>query len=123
MRYLLAIVLNGIAQLEYDRNKPLPTKQADYLDKMDEKMDIGIAVGEKQIPDPDQEQRAQFVASNLYHAIKADNEAIAAAMAGYLAVRLPALKQVQITDKNDEVSIELIYDKEYKSQIGVQFNG
>ncbi len=121
MRYLLAIVLNGIAQIEYDRNKPLPTKQADYIDKMDTRMNNGIGIGEKEIPSPDSDQRAQFVASNLYHAIKANNETIAAAMTAYLAVRVPALKQVQISDKEGDVAIELIYDKEYKGQIGVRF--
>lgn len=127
MRYLLAIVLNGIAQIEYDRSRPLPLDQADYLDKMDEKMAVGIAFGEKQITEPDEEQRAQFVASNLYHAIKADDQSLASAMTSYLAVRLPVLKQVKITDKeadgsSTEVSIELVYDKEYKSQIGVSFH-
>ena len=122
MRYLLAIVLNGIAQIEYDRNRPLPLDQSDYLDKMDEKMKVGIAFGEKQIDDPDEEQRAQFVASNLYHAIRADNETLASAMTSYLAVRLPALKQVVLDDSGDEVSIELVYDKEYKSQVGVTFH-
>lgn len=123
MRYMLAIVLNGIAQIEYDRNRPLALDQSDYLKKMDEKMTVGIAIGEQQINDPNEEQRAKFVASNLYHAIRGNNEAIASAMTSYLAVRLPALKQVRIEDKNDEVSIELIYDNEYKSQIGVTFNG
>ena len=122
MRYLLAIVLNGVAQIEYDRNKSLPKKQAEYLDSMDDRMHKGISVGQTEIQDPDEQQRAQFVASNLYHAIRADNEMIVAAMTAYLAVRMPALKQVQITDKNDEVAIELIYDKEYKGQIAVQFN-
>lgn len=122
MHYKLAILLNGIAQIEYDRNRPLPLDQADYLDKMDEKMKVGIAFGEKQIDDPDEEQRAQFVASNLYHAIRADNETLASAMTSYLAVRLPALKQVVLDDSGDEVSIELVYDKEYKSQVGVTFH-
>lgn len=119
---MLAIVLNGVAQVEYDRNKALPSEQADYLDKMDTRMRGGITVGERHIANPDEEQCAQFVASNLYHAIRADNESIVAAMTAYLAVRIPALKQVKINDKDQEVAIELIYDKEYKGQIGVTFH-
>ena len=119
MRYLLAILLNGVAQVEYDRNKPLPTKQADYIDKMDVRLQNGFSLGEKEISEPDETQRAQFVASNLYHAIKADNEPVAAAMTAYLAVKMPALKQVHLSDDKGEVAIELIYDKAYQGQVGV----
>ena len=45
MKTIFAVLLNGIAQIEYDRNKPLPDYQAAYLDKMDKKMDAGILIG------------------------------------------------------------------------------
>ncbi len=122
MHYKLAILLNGIAQIEYDRAKPLEQKLADYLDNMDNKMDIGISIGEKQIQTPTPEQKAEFVASNLYHAIKADNEGMASAMTSYLAVRIADLKQVKFNDADGNVSIELVYDEEYKGQVAVQFN-
>ena len=61
MRYMLAILLNGIAQIEYDRNVPLDTKQADYLNNMDSKMDAGIQVGEKFNPDPTDEQKTKYL--------------------------------------------------------------
>ena len=122
MRYKLAILLNGIAQIEYDREVALDAKLADYLDKMDSKMDIGISIGEQQITSPTAEQKAEFVASNLYHAIKGDNEAMASAMTSYLAVRIADLKQVKFSDKDGNVSIELVYDEEYGNQVAVQFN-
>jgi len=122
MRYKLAILLNSIAQIEYDRNVALDAKLADYLDNMDRKMDIGISIGEQQIQSPTAEQKAEFVASNLYHAIKADNEAMASAMTSYLAVRLADLKQVKFSDKDGNVSIELVYDEVYDNQVAVQFN-
>ncbi|HEC18641.1 MAG TPA: hypothetical protein ENI97_04795, partial [Gammaproteobacteria bacterium] len=75
MDNLLAVTLNGIAQLEYDRNKTLPPQQQLYLEKMDQKMDEGIQVGEDIITNPDIQQRAQFVAANLANAILSDNEA------------------------------------------------
>ncbi len=122
MRYKLAILLNSIAQIEYDRNVALDAKLADYLDNMDSKMDAGITIGEQQIPSPSSEQKAEFVASNLYHAIKADNEGMASAMTSYLAVRLADLKQVKFSDQDGNVSIELVYDEVYDNQVAVRSN-
>ena len=122
MRYKLAILLNGIAQIEYDRHIPLDAKLSDYLDNMDTKMNRGVSIGEQQIPSPTSEQKAEFVTSNLYHAIKADNEPMASAMTSYLAVRIADLKQVKFDDVNGSVSIELVYDEVYENQVGVLFN-
>lgn len=125
MSNIMAVLLNGIAQLEYDRDKALPPQQELYLDKMDQKMDQGIENGDTLIPDPDLNQRAQFVAGNLAHAILSDQEATAAALCSYLANRLPELKQVKITqsgDDNSELSIELVFDEEYQKQISVQLH-
>ncbi len=122
MRCKLAILLNGIAQIEYDRDITLDAKLADYLDNMDQKMDNGIAVGEQQIRSPTTEQKAEFVASNLYHAIKGTNKAMASTMTSYLAVRIVDLKQVKFDDKDGGVSIELVYDEVYTGQVAVEFN-
>ena len=122
MHYKLAILLNGIAQIEYDRARPLEQKLADYLDNMDQKMDSGISIGEKQVAVPTPEQKAEFIASNLYHAIKGDNEAMASAMTSYLAVRIADLKQVKFNDADGSVTIELVYDEVYSGQVAVQFN-
>ena len=117
----MGVLLDGVAQLEYDREKLLPDHKAAYLDKMDEKMSEGISIGEKKIKDPDINQRAQFVVANLLHAIKTDNEQVAGAMCSYLAIRLPELKQVKINEQNGEVSIEFDYENEYTNQVAVQF--
>lgn len=122
MRFKLAIFLNDVAQLEYDRNIPLDIKLADHLTKMDNKMDAGFTIGETSIDQPDPAKKAEFVASNLYHAIKANNERMANAMTSYLAVYSADLKQVKLNDTTGEVAIELIYDEEYVNQVGVQFN-
>ena len=129
MENLLAVILNGVAQLEYDRNKQLPPQQELYLDKMDAKMDEGILVGDTKVSDPDINQRAQFVAGNLAHAILSDNEAMCSALTAYLAIRLPDLKQVKITNPQSEagdgqtsaVSIDLVFDEVYQKQVPVQF--
>ncbi len=121
MSNMMAVFLNGIAQLEYDRDKPLPDHQAVYLEKMDARMDAGILVGEHTIAQPDENQRVQFVAANLLYAIKSDDEPMAAALCSYLANRLPDLKQVKFEDNEDDVSIELIFDQDYRKQVPVQF--
>lgn len=125
MSNIMAVLLNGIAQLEFDRNKVLPPQQELYLDKMDQQMDEGIQVGDSVIPRPDLNQRAQFVAGNLASAIINDQEASAAALCTYLAIRLPELKQVKISDSNEnnvDLSIELVFDEEYQKQISVQLH-
>ena len=123
MNNVMAVFLNGIAQLEYDRDRLLPDHQAAYLDKMDAKMDAGILVGNETVTDPDQNQRTQFAAANLAHALQAQNEAVAAAMCSYLAIRLPVLKQVKIEDEDGEISIEFIFDEPYRKQVAVDFSG
>jgi hypothetical protein len=121
MSNIMAVLLNGIAQLEYDRNKPLPDHQALYLDRMDARMDGGIRVAGESIREPDMNQRAQFVAAGLAHAIDSSDEARAAAMCSYLAVRLPDLKQVRIDGEAGQRSIELVFDEDYRRQVAVPF--
>ena len=121
MSNIMAVLLDGIAQLEYDRDKPLPVHQAAYLDKMDARMDAGILVGEQVIDSPDLNQRAQFVAGNLVHALNTGDEQLAGAMCSWLALRLPDLKQVRIQTDAGEVSIELVFDEAYRKQVAVDF--
>jgi hypothetical protein len=121
MSDMMAVFLNGIAQLEYDRSRPLPDHQAVYLEKMDARMAAGIRVGEDTIEHPDENQRARFVAANLLHAIKSDNESMAAALCSYLATRLPELKQVRFDENGGDVAIELIFDRDYRKQVAVDF--
>lgn len=121
MSSLFAVLLNGIAQLEYDRNKPLPDFQGAYLEKMDRKMDDGFLLGDTSVEHPDLGQKAQFVAANLAHAIKSNDEQTAAAMCSWLATRLPDLKQVKLDDTQGEMAIDLVFDEDYIQQIGVPF--
>lgn len=121
MSNILAVLLNGIAQLEYDREKSLPPHQAAYLDKMDTKMDAGILAGDAIIESPDLHQRARFIAANLLSAMKANDEEMAAALCTWLANRLPDLKQVKIDEHDDRVSIDLVFDEAYGKQTAVSF--
>jgi hypothetical protein len=116
---LMAVFLNGVAQIEFDRSRELSDFQNEYLANMDAKMDHGIVLGETTLQNPDVMERVKFVAGNLLHAIKGNDEASAAAFSSYIGTRLPDLKQVRMTDINDEVSIELVFDQEYRRPISI----
>lgn len=120
----MVVLVNGEALFEYDRTKPLPENQRQYLERMDKQMDDGVKLGNETIANPDQQQRAQFVAFTLITAIQEDNEAVIAAMNSYLAVRFPDLKQVKAdTDESSgKVMFDLIFDQEHKNQVKVSFN-
>ncbi len=124
MSETMVVLLNGEALFEYDRDKTLVEQQRQYLEKMDQKMDSGIILGDESISTPDQQQRAQFVAFTLVTAIQNDDEAAIAAMSSYLATRYPDLKQIKAdTDQNSrKVMFDLIFDQEHKNQIKVSFN-
>jgi hypothetical protein len=121
MTTTMAVLLNGVAQIEYDRGKPLPDYQGAYLDKMDRKMDAeGIDIDGQRVPMPTPAQKAQFVAANLASAILDNNEAQVAAMTTWLAVRLPELKQVKLREEEGGFAIELDFDQAYIKQHPVQ---
>lgn len=121
MRNILAIVINGESQIEYDRNKPLPEQQLKFLDKMDNDMDQGVVLGGVQIDTPSDLQRAQFAALHLVDAIQAGNEQVAAAMAAYLANRIPELKQLRATRTQDDVTFDFVFDKDYVREAKIHF--
>ena len=120
----MVVLLNGEALFEYDRTVTLPERQQQYLDRMDQQMDGGIQLGNETIENPDQQQRAQFVAFTLLNAIKSDDEPVIAAMNSYLATRYPDLKQIKadIDQDSGKVMFDLIFDKEHKNQVKVSFN-
>ncbi|NBC46474.1 MAG: hypothetical protein GVY22_00465 [Gammaproteobacteria bacterium] len=121
MSTTMAVLLNGIAQVEYDRSKPLPDYQGAYLDKMDRKMEAeGIDLDGNCVTAPDLGQKAQFIAGNLAHAIVTDNEAQVAAMTTWLAVRMPDLQQVKLREEEEGFAIELDFEQAYVKQHPVQ---
>lgn len=121
MSTMMAVLLNGVAQVEYYRSKPLPDYQGAYLDGMDRKMETeGIEVDGARVLAPDLSQKAQFVAANLAHAIVTDNEAQVAAMATWLAVRMPDLQQVKLREEEGGFAIEFDFEQAYIKQHPVQ---
>lgn len=122
MTTFMAVLLNGVAQIEFDRAKALPDYQGAFLERMDRKMDAqGIVVDGAPIPSPDLLQKARFVAGNLAHAIVTNQEAQAAALTTWLAVRLPDLKQLKIVQEDEGFAIELDFEHDYVKQYPVTF--
>ena len=121
MSQFLAVLLNDIAQLEYDRNVTLTDYQTAYLDAMDTQMDQGIDIDGQRLMKPELNQKIQFVSANLLDAMRSDNEGLTSALCTYLASRLPDLKQVKITDDAEGVCIDLIFDESYGKQAFVSF--
>ena len=122
MSNVMAVLLNGTAQIEYNRDILLPDKQRDYLNRMDQDMDVGIQLGNQYIEAPNQIQRAQFIALHLVQSLLADNEQQIAASCAYLADRLSDLKQVKaITKPDGAIGIDLVFTEDYKNQVKVEF--
>jgi hypothetical protein len=118
---MLTVVLNGESRLQYDRGRTLSDNQAEYLDRMDERMDAGIELDGAYVPVPDSRQRARFVAMQLVNALVCEDEPRTAAMTGYLASRLPDLQQIVIRLEEGEAEIDLVFDKPYSESKVVRF--
>ena len=119
----LVVVLDGAAQIEYDRTRSLTEQQRAYLDRMDREMDSGIQLDGQLVTQPDPAQRQRYVAMQLAQALLADQEQRIAATCSWLADRLPDLKQVRISQQpNGSVGIELVFDKPYREEVKVEFS-
>ena len=120
----MAVLINGEAVLEYDRDMTLTNAQRESLKKMDSKMDGGFELAGEHISEPDKNQRFQFIAMNLIqYLLREENEALIAASTAYLAENLPDLKQVTADDRSGQMIIDLVFDKEYQNQVKVNFSG
>jgi len=119
---VMQVLVNGQSQIEYDRAKPLPDKQLEYLDKMDEGMSAGFELAGEQIDKPDLLQCAQFVSGYLAQAIISENDAMIAASCSWLAIRLQDLKQVKIIQNDEQVSIDLVFNENRVNQVKVDLN-
>lgn len=118
---MLTVVMNGQAVIEYDRRKPLASRQRLFLDHMDRDMDSGFNLDGRQEASPDLLTRARFVATSLVQALEAQNDSVAAATCAYLAVRLPELKQVRADNKEGQVHIDLVFDEPHVQTQTVHF--
>ena len=110
MNPMLEVVMNQHIILQYARNTRLPGKQRQFLEKMDSDMNAGFNLGDRYYDYPDLRQKGKYVAMQLAHAIQGNNQGMINAMCAYLVTRLPNLKQVNIDENGEEVTINLHFD-------------
>lgn len=110
----LVIVIDNEKIYEFDRSTRLPGIQRRYLDELDQRMQAeGIRFGTQLITDPNQMQRAQFIANTLVNALFDDDEQKIAATSAYLGTRVADLKQVKAKHSEKGMVIELVFDRDY----------
>ena len=113
----LLVIFNNEAVLEYDRSKPMPGQQRQYLDRMDERMNQGIQLGDSFIETPNPLERAQFVANSLVNSLLKQNFDQAVAMCSFLGKRMPDLQQIKCEGSEGDdggISIEFVYDRSFE---------
>jgi hypothetical protein len=113
------VTYNGNGVVEYDRNKALGEKQSEYLDKMDEAMDKGINLQNQNVQNPDINQRLEFVAGQLYLAVKSNDDANISAMCTYIALRKPDAGEIKLDDQSGEIHMEIIVGKQDNRTSGI----
>jgi len=118
---MLTVVVNGEAIIEYDRRKPLASRQQQFLDRMDLDMDSGFNLDGRREAMPNLLTRARFVATSLVQALETQNDSVAAATCAYLALRLPELKQVRAEQKDQQLHIDLVFDQPHAKTHVVHF--
>ena len=123
MKNQLAVVINDQLTLQYDRDKPLPEHQQDYLQKLDQKFDQGIELQGEFVEQPSIEQRARYMSLSLMEGIMYQEDAKASASLAWLATRLPDLKQIRTLVDENGTRFELVFDSDYQTQQVVQFDG
>lgn len=112
---MIHVVVNDNPILEFDRSKPIPGHQRQYLDNMDQRMDQGIQLDGKFLPEPDAMQRSYFVANSMLNALFKENYSLAIAMCTWLSHRIPDLQQVQaVGDIEEDMKVDLIFDRDYQ---------
>ena len=123
MSNLLAVIINGVAQVEYRRDVSLSDKQREFLDRMDQEMDAGFELAGNFYANPAVAERAQFVATQLIQSIQANNEQRTAATCSYLADRIKELKQIKATvDDKGSMDVDLVFTESYNNQVAVSFS-
>lgn len=117
----LVIVINSKKAFEYYRDRPLSRKQINDLEKAGHKLNQGLRIGREFIQSPTDADKALFIARQLVFAIQHDDDGRIAFLCALLACRYPQLKQLKISIREDQVSIELINDKTFVDQAPVRF--
>lgn len=82
------------------------TEGEEFFAKMEKDMDGGWQMSRQWVEKPDALQRCQIAADRMMAAIAADNEPMAALMAGYILARMPGVTTVQVDTSGDMTGTE-----------------
>lgn len=107
---MFRVEVNGENRLEYQPQSRLPGHVRGFLDAMDVDMNSGIELAGERIAQPDDQQRAHFVAVQLLRALETGNKRLQAASCAWLAERQPALRLLQVSETEDEMTLELVLE-------------
>lgn len=105
---IITFLVNDQVVFEYDRDTVLQDEQLDFFDKMDRDMDRGVKIRGELFSEPDNHQRATFVALNFIRAMQQQNQGAIAVSCAYLSTRLPGLHEVHVSDDGGQVKVELM---------------
>ncbi|MFK5894028.1 MAG: hypothetical protein QM504_12475 [Pseudomonadota bacterium] len=122
MQNLIKLVINDNDVLQYDRSVNLPDNQNQYLQMMDKKMEQGVTLGNESIKQPNQLQKAQFVALNMLYQLDQNNDQEAIAMFTYLVNQLQKLKQVKVIGEPNKYKVEFVFYKDLSNWETIQFH-
>jgi len=122
MQNLIKLVINDNEVLEYDKNINLPDNQKNYLQMMDKKMEQGITLGSQFINQPEQLQKAQFVALNMLSLLDNNEDQEAIAMFTYLVNTLNGLKQVKVMGEPGSYKVEFVFYKDLSNWDTIKFH-
>lgn len=117
----LVVVLNSNKELEYFRDRPLSKNQQVDLEAMDRKLDSGLQLGSRRINKPSPQDRATYVANLLVTALTNEEDSKVAITCAYLATRFGDLKQIKADMRSGQLSIQLIFDEEYREAAPIKF--
>lgn len=119
---MLIVTFNTEKVLEYHHDRPLSAKQQADLEKLDSKLNAGFSINGQTITRPTDIDKATFMANALTNALNHEDESKAALSCTYLATRFANLKQIRVIDKDEQASIQLIFDKDYVAEVPITFS-
>lgn len=82
-----------------------------FFQKMDRDMDSGWQMGPEFVESPDTTQRCQIAANKLLVSVSAQNKLLVELMAGYILMRLPGIKTVEIDTGGEMLNTEFIFEE------------
>jgi hypothetical protein len=109
---MLLLVVNGEAVFEYRTRSRLPGHVRDLLAHMDADMDDGFTLAGRVVEQPDNMQRAYFVALQLFRSFTREDERLRIASSAWLCRHMPGLREVKVEESEEEFSLELIMDNQ-----------